>query len=132
MIKIFVSILGTSLIYLIASLLNIRLSIPLMVGIVYVLPILLNIGLELAYHKSSTVKSQLCLSAITTAGYVIFSLLLMHNAGFHSFIVNNSVTAGDMYLSIDPNLVGFSQLIFVLLLNFAAQYLTHTLMKARP
>lgn len=123
LIKILFSLIGTLVIYGGASLVNVHLSIVMLISSVYLLPLVVNLVLEYFIPVKRKVVSIFTLSFITTIGYLIFGIIMMNHVDFATFVAENTVNAGEMYLRVEPNLISLAQLVFIFVLNFGVQYL---------
>ncbi|MDR0921635.1 MAG: Msa family membrane protein [Lactobacillales bacterium] len=129
--KILLSLVGTGVFYGTACLLNIKLSIVFLAILIYILPMVFNIIMELLYPAKKKYQNDCIVAGITVIGYLVFGVTMMNQSGFSDYIVKNSVSAGDMYFSISSNLIHFPQLLFVFILNFGVLYLVQLFMEGK-
>ncbi|AKK11985.1 Msa family membrane protein [Corynebacterium uterequi] len=95
-------------------------------GLIYLLPVLTNAVLTFiaAWTKKPVKVSYLLLPAISFINYIILSLTLQGDEGWAGFVNRNTVSDAGMTITVNENLLSFSQILFVALLYFIIQYVS--------
>lgn len=120
--KIGLSVISTSIIFGVASWLNITLSLVQFGLFVYLLPIITNIIIDYFVRTDHLFSGGTVLAAITVTGYSLFANIMEHHPQFDEFIHKQTYRSGNLYMGLEPGLADISQLIFVFALNLSVLY----------
>lgn len=126
-------ILLITLIYLLTTLATIfllpRMSVPILLFSLYVLPLIINfIGYKLKQLKCKTFLTFL-LPTMSLLGYLVFAYVTVKSGTWTNFVNINTFSNSDMSVKVGMNLLSVSQLVFVTLLFYGVSLTTHFINK---
>lgn len=88
--------------------------------IIYLIPALLN-GVIVATGVMENIKFRFLkyiLPALTLFAYFVFGKMVVYSSEWQTFVAHNSYSTGSFSLQISKDLLGISQILFILIFNF--------------
>ncbi len=127
MLHIFLSTLIYTILVSVSSSFLTSLPVPVFLGILYVLPIIVNLlFIKLQKNDTSKLIYSMLLPTMATVSYLIFAYITSISGAWAEFVKMNTLTDGTMSIDIAENLFSSSQILFVVFVNYvssAAYYL---------
>ncbi|WP_347300243.1 Msa family membrane protein [Dolosigranulum savutiense] len=125
------SVVAMTIIFGITSLMNVSLPLVMLILLIYIIPLITNIFLNIFFEGISQIIDAFILSIITTVGYVVFSVIFMNLPGFNHYLDQYNYQSDEMFFEIEQNFIALPQLLFVFILNFSILYLVDFIVEKR-
>lgn len=108
----------------------ISLPVPVFLGVLYVLPIIVNLlFIKLQKNDRSKLTYSMLLPTLATVSYLIFAYITSISGAWTEFVNINTLTDGSMSIDIAENLFSSSQVLFVVFVQYASSAAYYLLTK---
>lgn len=92
----------------------------------YVMPIIFTIIVTgIKSSNSKLLVRNLLSSSLATISYIILGLIFEHNGMWKVFVQKNTINIKNAWIHINNSMVGFLQILFILILYFGLGYLAY-------